>query len=85
MNLPVACQMMDRVRQCIRDGLLALIIIGPRAPVVDCHVIDYSPGGACLEVDPQIKLPNRFELVFGPTKKRCRTVWTAGRRLGVVF
>jgi len=53
--------------------------------VVDCHVIDYSPGGACLEVDPQIKLPNRFELVFGPTKKRCRTVWTAGRRLGVVF
>jgi hypothetical protein len=30
-------------------------------------------------------VPSRFELLFGVTKKRCRVVWTAGRRLGVVF
>jgi hypothetical protein len=63
----------------------AKIIVGPKAPVIDCHVVDYSPGGACLEVDPQIRLPERFELLFGATKKRCRVVWKAGRRLGVVF
>jgi PilZ domain len=63
----------------------AKLIVGPKAPVIDCNVVDYSPGGACLEVDPNTKLPGRFELVFGPTKKRCRVVWTAGRRLGVVF
>jgi PilZ domain len=63
----------------------AKLIVGPKAPIVDCRVIDYSAGGACLEVDPNIQLPNRFELVFGVTKKRCRVVWTAGRRRGVVF
>jgi hypothetical protein len=30
-------------------------------------------------------LPNRFDLLFGGTKKRCRVVWTTGRRLGVAF
>jgi hypothetical protein len=63
----------------------AKIIVGPKDPVTDCHVVDYSPGGACLEVDPRTKLPERFELLFGGTKKRCRVVWKAGRRLGVVF
>jgi hypothetical protein len=73
-----------RVRPMGRSSK-AKIIVGPKAPVVDCNVIDYSPGGACLEVDPQTKVPNRFELLFGVTKKRCRVVWTHGRRLGVVF
>lgn len=63
----------------------AKVIVSPKAPVIDCNVIDYSAGGACLEVDPQTKLPERFELLFGGTKKRCRVVWTAGRRRGVVF
>jgi hypothetical protein len=63
----------------------AKIIVGPKAPAIDCKVVDYSPGGACLEVSGQPKLPARFELVFGSTRKRCRVVWTAGRRLGVAF
>jgi hypothetical protein len=73
-----------RVRPAGRSSK-AKLIVGPKAPVIDCNVIDYSPGGACLEVDPQIKLPERFELLFGGTKKRCRVVWIAGRRRGVVF
>ena len=73
-----------RVRPSDRSAK-AKVIVGPKAPVIDCNVIDYSPGGACLEVNPQTKLPERFELLFGGTKKRCRIVWTAGRRLGVVF
>jgi hypothetical protein len=63
----------------------AKIIVGPKAPLIDCRVVDYSPGGACLEVLGKPQLPNRFELLFGGTKKRCRVVWTAGRRLGVAF
>jgi hypothetical protein len=63
----------------------AKIIVGPKAPLIDCNVVDYSPGGACLEVFGQPQLPNRFELLFGGTRKRCRVVWTAGRRLGVAF
>jgi len=63
----------------------AKIIVGPKTPLIDCRVVDYSPGGACLEVLGKPQLPNRFELLFGGTKKRCRVVWTAGRRLGVAF
>jgi hypothetical protein len=74
-----------RVRPTGRDSGMAKVIVGPRAPIIDCSVVDYSPGGACLEVSGQTKLPNRFELLYGGTKKRCRVVWSAGRRCGVVF
>jgi hypothetical protein len=30
-------------------------------------------------------LPNRFELLHGATRKRCRVVWKRGQRLGVSF
>jgi hypothetical protein len=74
-----------RIRPTGRNSDLAKLIIDPKAPVVDCKVIDYSAGGACLEISGQTKLPNRFELLFGGTKKRCRVVWCKGRRLGVTF
>jgi hypothetical protein len=75
----------NRVRPTGRNADVAKLIVDPKAPVIACRVVDYSPGGACLEIGGQIKLPNRFELLFGGTKKRCRVVWTSGRRLGVVF
>jgi hypothetical protein len=74
-----------RVRPAGRNSDVAKVIVGPKVPVIDCRVVDYSPGGACLEIWGQTKLPNRFELLFGGTKKRCRVVWSAGRRLGVAF
>ena len=74
-----------RIRPAGRNSDVAKLIIGPKAPVVDCRVVDYSAGGACLEIWGQTQLPNRFELLFGGTRKRCRVVWSAGRRLGVVF
>jgi hypothetical protein len=74
-----------RVRPAGRNSDVAKLIVDPKAPVIDCRVVDYSPGGACLEICGQITIPNRFILLFGCTKKRCRVVWTAGRRLGVAF
>jgi hypothetical protein len=74
-----------RVRPTGRSSDAAKLIVGPKVPVIACKVVDYSPGGACLEICGQIKLPNRFELLFGGAKKRCRVVWTVGRRLGVAF
>jgi hypothetical protein len=75
-----------RIRPTGRNSDVAKLIVGPKAPVIDCRVVDYSAGGACLEIWGQPpQLPNRFELLFGGTKKRCRVVWTKGRRLGVTF
>jgi hypothetical protein len=74
-----------RVRPSGKMSSMAKVIVGPRAPIIDCSIVDYSAGGACLEVNGQTQLPNRFELLFGGTKKRCRVVWNTGRRFGVVF
>jgi hypothetical protein len=74
-----------RVRPTGRISDVAILIVDPKAPVIDCRVVDYSPGGACLEIRGQTRLPSRFELLFGGTKKHCRVVWSAGRRLGVAF
>jgi hypothetical protein len=74
-----------RVHPTGRNSHAAKLIVGPKTPAIDCIVVDYSAGGACLEITGQIKLPNRFELLFGGTRKRCRVVWSTGRRLGVSF
>ena len=74
-----------RVRTAGRISGAAKIIVGPKAPLVDCRVVDYAAGGACLEVWGQTRLPPRFELLFYRVRKRCRVVWSAGLLLGVVF
>lgn len=61
------------------------IIVDPKSPVIGCNVVDYSAGGACLEVVPRMALPQRFELLYAGSKKKCRVVWVDGSRLGVSF
>ncbi|QIG91684.1 MULTISPECIES: PilZ domain-containing protein [Bradyrhizobium] len=57
----------------------------PKAPLIECRLVDYSAGGACLEFQKPIQLPERFEMFHGNTKKRCRRVWSRGVRVGVSF
>lgn len=45
------------------------IIVDIKSPVVNCTIVDYSAGGACLEVLPRVPLPNRFELLYAGTRK----------------
>lgn len=74
-----------RVRPTNRQGARAQITVGPKAPVIACRLIDYSAGGACLEIFPMVALPGRFELLHGGVKKRSRVVWRRGIRIGVAF
>ena len=53
--------------------------------MIDCRLVDYSPGGACLEIFPVVALPERFELLHGAVKKKCRVAWRRGIRVGVAF
>ena len=73
-----------RVKPTGQVSNVGKIIVAPRDPIINCTIVDYSPGGACLDVG-LIDLPQRFELVWGATKKKCRMVWKRGRRAGVVF
>jgi hypothetical protein len=62
-----------------------IFLPGPKAPVIECLLVDYSPGGACLQLEKYVDLPERFEILYGTTRKRCRAAWKRGLRIGVVF
>jgi len=68
-----------------RISSVAKIVSDPKAPVIDCILIDYSAGGACLQLPKLVNLPQRFEVLYGTTRKHCRVVWKRGMRLGVAF
>ena len=40
--------------------------------MVDCLLVDHSPSGACLQPRNSRNLPERFEVLYGTTRKRCR-------------
>ena len=75
----------QRVRPPGRDAVKAQIVTGPKQPVIECRLVDYSPGGACLEIFPMVAVPERFELLHGGVRKRSRVCWRCGIRIGVAF
>jgi hypothetical protein len=75
----------QRVRPTSPEAAKAQIIVSPKLPVLPCRLVDYSPGGACLEIFPMVPVPVRFELLHGNVKKKSRVVWRRGIRIGVAF
>ncbi|WP_213774663.1 PilZ domain-containing protein [Bradyrhizobium sp. dw_78] len=74
-----------RMRPSGKVSNAAKIIVDPKTPPIDCTIVDYSAGGACLQVIYGTTLPMRFDLLHGGTKKRCRIVWKERQRIGVTF
>ena len=69
-------------------GLVAnrgALVVNPRAPAVDCVVLDISAGGACVHAEGHAPIPDRVTFVHSGTKKACRVVWRRGRRLGLQY
>lgn len=75
----------ERVSPTPPQSAFASIVIDGKLPAIDCDVIDFSEGGACLDVPGKPILPLRFELVHDGMRKPCRMVWGRGTRVGVVF
>ena len=78
-------RLFPRVAPASGEAAKAQIIVGAKAPAVTCRLVDYSRGGACLEVSPTVILPERFELLHGGVRKKSRVVWRRGMRVGVAF
>jgi len=74
-----------RVRPGGRVSNTAKIVTALKAPVIECMVVDYSAGGACLQLLKYADLPDRFDMLYGTTKKRCRVLWKRALRVGVAF
>lgn len=75
----------QRVRPTSPEASKAQIIVNPKSPPLACRLVDYSRGGACLEIFPMVPLPDRIELNHGNVRKKCRIVWRRGIRIGVAF
>jgi hypothetical protein len=80
-----AKRLYQRVRPPSPEAAKAQIIVSPKLPAVACRLVDYSPGGACLEIFPMVQVPERFDLLHGSVRKRSRVVWRRGIRIGVAF
>ena len=54
---------------------------------IDCTVHNISIGGANIEVDSQVGIPDAFYLAIDPEngKQYCHVAWRKGRRIGVAF
>ena len=75
----------QRVTPSGRMSKTGQIVVGPKHPVLTCRVVDYSPGGACLEIQGLGEVPDRFEFIYGGVKKKSHVVWRRGYRIGAAF
>ena len=75
----------QRVRPTSPEASKAQIVVSPKLPAVACKLVDYSRGGACIEIFPMVALPDRIELIHGNVRKKSRIVWRRGIRIGVAF
>lgn len=74
-----------RVRPSGLVSNTATIIVAPNRPAIGCTIIDLSAGGACLDLPDPDRLPSRFVLLHGATRKNCLIKWKKFRRIGVQF
>ena len=65
-----------------RNGKLFL---GPKTVPIDCHVVDMSAGGACLELSKTYQLPSQFEFLHCSTRRFCTLACTRGFRIGISY
>jgi hypothetical protein len=54
---------------------------------IDCLVRNISDGGANLEVESKIGIPNSFDLAIDAEygNHHCHVVWRKARRIGIAF
>jgi len=75
----------SRVRPSGLVSKAATVITDAKKPGIACTVLDISAAGAALEVADPERLPKRFALMHGKTRKSCLVVWRRHHRIGVQF
>ena len=65
----------------------ARILLYRHTSVIDCSVRNLSEGGACLNVETTLGIPDRFDVMFDADKsiRSCRLVWHNQKQVGVQF
>ncbi len=63
----------------------AQIILGEKAPKLDCAVRNLSDTGACLQVSTTYGIPSTFEVIIEGVRRTCRSIWRTDTKIGVTF
>ena len=61
------------------------LLLGPNSQPIECKIVDLSAGGAQLELQRVLDLPQRFEFLHGATKRWCTLAWSRGFRIGISY
>ncbi len=74
-------------RNSERHEVLQAGTISFRGSAVDCTIHNISIGGANLEVEHDLKIPDSFRLLIDPEfgNRHCHVVWRNERRIGIAF
>jgi hypothetical protein len=86
-RIPMGTPMEER-RATVRQKVFkAGTIEFNRAGAIGCTVRNVSLGGACLEFDSLLGVPETFALVLRAdrTMRHCKVRWRNARRVGVAF
>jgi len=78
---------MSEKRSVYRKRLLktGFIIIGDKAPKIQCALKNVSEAGAALQVSTTVGIPGNFDVVIDGTRRRCRSQWRTDTKIGVRF
>ena len=69
-------------RRSLKSGL---IIIGEKAPKIECAVRNISHTGAALQASTSIGIPQTFDIVVDGVRRRARSQWRTDSKIGVLF
>jgi hypothetical protein len=63
------------------------IVFNHGRSAIDCTIKNMSRGGAALNVDSSLGIPNEFILVVSPenAQKACRVAWKTETLIGIAF
>ena len=78
---------MNNSRRSERHLVLTPAMISFEDSRIYCAVRDVSVGGARLEVDSEVGIPDTFDLLIDAEagKQRCHVVWRKKAQIGVAF
>ena len=83
-TIPDGAEMRASPRHRVFKG--AVIVFNAGRSTFNCIMRDVSLGGARLQIDPLLPIPQDFEILTSDAPRRpCHIAWRSGQQVGVSF
>jgi hypothetical protein len=83
-TIPEGAELRASPRHRVFKG--AVIVLNEGRSTFNCIMRDLSLGGARIQVESPLGLPDHFDLLTAETPRRpCRVAWRSGQQMGIAF